>query len=309
MTQTTSPDTDRPFIGIALLVGFCVTVPFGDALIKLIGETMPLIMVLLARFIGQVIFVLPILFVRRDLLRGIRHQSAKAFWLIAFRGLINILGVAGMYFGLKYMPLAETVAISFVFPLLILLMGKFLLGEQVGPYRLTAVFVGFIGTLMIVQPNFAAVGWAALWPLATAFSFASFALVSRLVSKELDPVVMQVQAGLVALIPLILATLFLNGEGWKEFDLVIPNQNEALMLVLMAAVFAYSIQMVTTAFKFAPASMLAPLQYLELPCSTLIGWLIFSHLPNGLAALGICITIATGLYIIHREHKARSQPA
>lgn len=305
MTQMINPDIDKPSIGIALLVGFCVTVPFGDALIKLIGETMPLIMVLFARFIGQVIFVFPILLVRRDLLCGMLHQSPRAFWLIAFRGLVNILGVAGMYFGLKYMPLAETVAISFVFPLLILLMGKVFLGEQVGPYRLAAVFVGFISTLMIVQPNFAAVGWAALWPLATAFSFAIFALVSRHVSKELDPVVMQVQSGLVALVPLVLIAFFLNGEGWEDFDLVMPNRKEALMLVLMGAVFAYAIQMVTTAFKFAPASMLAPLQYLELPCSTLIGWLIFSHLPNGLAAFGICITIATGLYIIHRERQER----
>jgi len=120
---------------------------------------------------------------------------------------------------------------------------------------------------------------------------------------------MQVQAGLVALIPLCLATLLLNGEGWEEFDLVMPNQTEALMLIAMGAVFAYAIQMVTTAFKFTPTSTLAPLQYLELPCSTLIGWLIFSHLPNGLAALGIFITIATGLYIIHREGKARSQLA
>ena len=65
----------------------------------------------------------------------------------------------------------------------------------------------------------------------------------------------------------------------------------------------------TWSLRFAPASTLAPMQYLEIPFGTLIGWLVFSDLPNGLAAIGICITMAAGLYIILRERKLSRPPA
>jgi drug/metabolite transporter (DMT)-like permease len=61
---------------------------------------------------------------------------------------------------------------------------------------------------------------------------------------------------------------------------------------------------ITSALRFAPSATLAPMQYLEIPAATLIGWMIFSDLPNGLAAIGIATTVAAGLYIIHRERLA-----
>ncbi|MEM7321422.1 MAG: DMT family transporter, partial [Pseudomonadota bacterium] len=66
--------------------------------------------------------------------------------------------------------------------------------------------------------------------------------------------------------------------------------------------------LMTWSLRYAPSATLAPMQYLEIPIATLFGWLIFSDLPNGLASLGICVTISAGLYIILREHStARSE--
>jgi drug/metabolite transporter (DMT)-like permease len=75
-------------------------------------------------------------------------------------------GIALMFASLRYLPLADAVAIAFVMPFIMLLLGWFYLGEEVGPRRLGACAVGFIGTLMVVQPSFAEVGWPALLPLA-----------------------------------------------------------------------------------------------------------------------------------------------
>ena len=60
----------------------------------------------------------------------------------------------------------------------------------------------------------------------------------------------------------------------------------------------------TWSLRFAPSATLAPIQYLEIPFATLIGFLVFGDLPNGLAALGIAVTIAAGLYVLHRERRA-----
>ena len=60
----------------------------------------------------------------------------------------------------------------------------------------------------------------------------------------------------------------------------------------------------TWSLRFAPSATLAPIQYLEIPFATLLGCLVFGDLPNGLAALGIAVTVAAGLYVIHRERRA-----
>jgi len=62
------------------------------------------------------------------------------------------------------------------------------------------------------------------------------------------------------------------------------------------------------ALRFAPSATLAPIQYFEIPCATLIGYLVFGDLPNRLAALGIAVTIAAGLYVLHRERRAAVPP-
>ena len=63
----------------------------------------------------------------------------------------------------------------------------------------------------------------------------------------------------------------------------------------------------TWSLRFAPSATLAPMQYLEIPVATIIGFLIFADLPNGLAAIGIVITILAGLYVVYREHRVESR--
>jgi drug/metabolite transporter (DMT)-like permease len=65
----------------------------------------------------------------------------------------------------------------------------------------------------------------------------------------------------------------------------------------------------TWSLRFAPSATLAPIQYLEIPFATLIGYLVFGDLPNGVAALGIAVTIGAGLYVLHRERRASAAPA
>jgi drug/metabolite transporter (DMT)-like permease len=102
----------------------------------------------------------------------------------------------------------------------------------------------------------------------------------------------------VILIPLLL--LFPNTPG---FDFTWPEGSTVWLLLVLGVLGTIAHLMMTGSLRFAPASTLAPMQYLEIPFGTAIGWLIFKDLPNGLAAIGICITVSAGLYIIIREQR------
>ena len=118
-------------------------------------------------------------------------------------------------------------AICFVLPFILLLLGRFFLGEEVGPHRLAACAVGFVGTLLVVQPSFAEVGAPPLLPLLAALTFALFMLVTRRIARDADPVVLQAASGLAA--AAVLAPLVLLGPavGWPDLAPVPISPHQA----------------------------------------------------------------------------------
>ena len=292
---------DRPFIGILFMLGFCVLAPLGDALAKVLGERLDLGMLVLTRFAAQAAILLPI-----ALWSGATLMvRGRVLALVTTRTFLHIAGISTMFTSLRYLPLADALAIAFVMPFVMLLLGRLVLGEEVGPHRLWASVVGFAGTLLVIQPNFAEVGAPALLPVGVAVIFALFMLVTRKIAKEVDPVALQAVSGLQAstiLLPVLIFLPELPGSGFAAFDLA-----TGWLLLALGAVGTAAHLLMTWSLRFAPASTLAPMQYLEIPFGTVIGWLIFRDLPNGLAALGILVTIGAGLYIILRERRlARS---
>ena len=287
---------DRPVLGILLMLGFCVLAPLGDGLAKYIGTAVPLAILLLVRFGAQVILLAPVV-----ALWGLRWQySGLVLRLVVYRTLLHIAGIGMMFLSLRFLPLAEAIAIAFVMPFIMLLLGKYVLGEEVGHRRLIACVVGFIGTLMVVQPSFAEVGLHALLPMAVAVVFALFMLVTRQIAQQVDPIALQAVSGAIASGILLLAML-LVGADTGDMALVAPPVDLWPLLLVIGIVGTMAHLLMTWALKFAPSATLAPMQYLEIPFATIIGWLFFRDFPNGLAALGIAVTIATGLYIVYRE--------
>lgn len=279
------------------MLGFCVLAPLGDALAKVLGGRLDLGMLVLTRFAAQAAILLPLAILTGATLafRG------RLLALITARTLLHIAGISAMFTSLRYLPLADALAIAFVMPFVMLLLGRFVLGEEVGPHRLWASVVGFGGTLLVIQPNFAEVGAPALLPVAVAVIFALFMLVTRQIAKEVDPVALQSVSGLQAsaiLLPVLIFLPDLPGSGLAAFDL-----STGWLLAALGAVGTAAHLLMTWSLRFAPASTLAPMQYLEIPFGTVIGWMIFRDLPNGLAALGILVTIGAGLYIIERERR------
>ena len=288
---------DKPLLGIGLMLGFCAVAPMGDAVAKLIGETIPLGQAVLVRFAVQMLLLLPLIVYGRRPWR----MSGRVLRLTALRTVLHILGIAMMFTALKYLPLADAVAIAFVMPFIMLLLGKYVLNEEVGPRRLIACVVGFLGTLLVVQPAFEQVGWPALLPIGVALNFAAFMLVTRQIAKQTDPIGLQTVSGAMA-VAIMVPILWLT-QDWRfaPLALVAPSPIEWGLLLAIGALGTLAHLLMTWSLRYAPSATLAPMQYLEIPFATAIGWLVFNDLPNALSALGICITLAAGLYIVVRE--------
>lgn len=292
-------NNDRPVLGIGLMLGFCFLAPLGDSIAKLLGGTIPLLQLLTIRFALQAVFLLPIVFFSTRNL----SMSRRTFWLTLTRTILHVIGVGAMFLSLQFLPLADAVAIAFVMPFILLLLGRFVLNETVGYRRLTACAVGFLGTMLVIQPSFSEVGAPALLPLVVAVDFALFMLVTRQIAKDIDPISLQAVSGIIAvgLLALCYAALRWSGSTFGQF--VTPDTTNTLLLLSIGVLGTAAHLLMTWSLKFAPSATVAPMQYLEIPIATFFGFLIFNDLPNGLAAVGIVITILSGLYVVYREHR------
>ena len=252
------------------MLGFCVLAPVHDALAKLVGDTVSLALLVAVRYGMQALVLVPFcLLTGRPL-----GLSPRLLRLTALRTLLHVAALGTFFAALRYLPLADAVAIVFVMPFILLLLGRFVLGEEVGPHRLAACAVGFVGTLMVIQPSFAAVGAPALLPLAVAVLFSLFMLVTRRIAHDADPMTLQAASGVMAaavLLPLAAlapaAPATVTGADW-------------LILLVMGVLGTVAHLLMTWSLRFAPSATLAPMQYLEIPFATLLGWLVFGDLPE-----------------------------
>lgn len=286
---------DRPLLGIALMLLFCALAPLGDGVAKMLGGIVPLAVLLLVRFATQALLLSPLA------LGPAPRLTARQWRLIVLRTGLHMLGIGMMFSALRFLPLADAIAIAFVMPFLMLLLGKYVLHEAVGPRRLGACIVGFAGTLLVVQPSFAEVGAPALLPVGVAVCFALFMLTTRQLARDVDPIRLQALSGWIASAVLLLALLLWAEDfGARQFW---PDTRVLVLLAVLGVVGTAAHLAMTWALRLAPSATLAPMQYLEIPFATAIGWILFRDLPNGMAALGIAVTIAAGLYIVWREHR------
>lgn len=288
---------DRPLLGVMLMLGFCVLAPFGDALAKILGQSVPLGQMLLVRFAVQALILVPMVLLTK---RPWRMRKRVAY-LTFLRTVLHMIGIGAMYLSLRFLPLADAIAIAFVMPFIIMLLGKTVLNEEVGRRRIVACAVGFVGTLLVIQPSFAEVGLPALLPLLVAIVFSLFMMITRQIAKDVDPLSLQAVSGTMATI--LLVPVFAIGAplGWVELQVIATPPQTTSLLLFVGVLGTFAHLLMTWSLRYAPSATLAPMQYLEIPFATLIGWFLFSDLPNGLAAVGIVITVAAGLFVVLSE--------
>jgi drug/metabolite transporter (DMT)-like permease len=213
----------------------------------------------------------------------------------ALRGLLLSAALALFFWGLKYVPLADGIAVAFTAPLFITALSVPVLGERVGPARWAAVLVGFAGMLVIVQP-----GTDTFRPemgiiVASALVFALGITYTRRLSRTETVAGMFTWTTVVSLVvfgPLALLT-------WKTPDVQHLGAFAALGLIGGAAHYLVGI-----AYRNAPAAVVAPQEYAALVWGALIGWFMWGDVPSAATWAGAAIVAAAGGFIAVREQRA-----
>lgn len=304
--------SDRVLQGVMLMIGFCILAPLIDVSSKLAVATVSVGTVTLGRYVVQSLLMAPVM------VSG-RHSfalSGRAFWLLALRSFVSLLSTFAFVAALQFMPLADALAIAFVEPFFVLLIGHFVLHEQVGIRRLGACAVGFIGCLMVIQPSFAHYGAASLLPLVTAVSFAIYILLTRGLAPVCAPASMQFHTAWMGTVIGLAILLVGTGLGEESLRLEWPRGMALFWCFCMGLAATVSHMLMTHALRLAPSSTVAPLHYLEIVTATIFAYLAFGDFPNATTCAGIGVIVSSGLYIIYRERIANraqasveSQPA
>ncbi|WP_099826525.1 DMT family transporter [Oceaniglobus indicus] len=290
---------DRPLLGIALMTGFTLTAPLMDAFAKLSSAEIPVGQIVATRFAIQAMILLPIAWALSDLSR----PSLRDMGLHLLRAALILTATMAFFGALQFMPIADAIAIFFVEPFILTLLGALFLGEQIGWRRLAACAVGFAGALLIIRPSFSVFGPVALLPLLTALCFALYMVTTRQIARRLSAVALQSWTALAACI-LVAPLLALGTLGGADFlTPVMPQGRFWLFLLAVGLIASASHLMISAALGFAPAATLAPLQYLEIVTATLFGYLIFNDLPDSQTFAGIALIAASGFYVFLRERR------
>jgi drug/metabolite transporter (DMT)-like permease len=283
----------RPIIGVALMLGAMALLPGIDVLAKILGQQgLPILQIVWARVALGALMTLPF---------ACRIAGKQALWParpgyhIVRAGLL-MLATFCFFSSLKYLPIADALAIFFVQPLVLTVLSALFLRENVGPHRWAAVAAGFIGTLIIIRPGLVDVNPGSWLALASGAALACYFMMTRAISGQAHAMVTTFQTNL-------LGGLMLSVVIWAVW--VPPTATQWALFAALAAIATLGHLMIVRAYDHAEASLLAPLAYTEMVNSVVLGWLFFQDFPDFWTFVGVAILIACAIYISMRERLAR----
>ncbi|HEV7337045.1 MAG TPA: DMT family transporter [Bosea sp. (in: a-proteobacteria)] len=285
--QQPAPRRENSLRGIGLVLLGGAFLSSADAVSKLMAETVPALQITWLRYAAFALIMLAI-----TLPGGIAVLKPRRPKLQLARGIAVTVSSVLFVSSLRYLPIADATATSFISPLFVTALSIPLLGERIGWRRWTATIVGLIGVLIVVRPGGAGFQLAALLPMLSASSWAFALIFTRMMSATENPVTTLTWSAIIGFVLLGLLQPF----GWQ------PLTAQAIWLgVFVGVASTIGHWFVILAFRHADASLLAPFAYLQLLWASIFGYFMFAALPDRFTWLGAVIISASGLYIAHRE--------
>jgi drug/metabolite transporter (DMT)-like permease len=270
--------------------------PFLDVIAKYLGQQgVPVLQIVWARLFFGAILTLP--FALR--LSGVRGLVPNMPLMHGVRACFLIAATAFFFWGLKFLPVADTLAIFFVQPLIVTLLSPVMLGEHVGIRRWVAVLIGFAGTLTIIRPGFQELNPGVFLALASGASLAIYLVLTRRIAGSAPAMVTTFYTSLCGAIIMSAVVPFL----WEP-----PSLSQWGFLVLLSLIANGGHYLIIRSYDHAEASLLAPLAYTEMVMATIAGWYVFGDFPDLWTFAGVGILIACAIYISWRERVRQVQP-
>jgi drug/metabolite transporter (DMT)-like permease len=290
-------DRRRRLIGIALMCGALLSFACLDAAAKWLNQTLDPVLTVWVRYVGSVAFVF--LFVNPWTTPGVARTARP--WLQAGRSVLLLGSTALNFFALKYLQLTETVSIMFATPFIVALLAGPLLGERVGPRRLAAIAVGFIGVLIITRPGLGGLHPAAFLSLGGAVCYALYSIATRILAAHDSSATTMFYSGLAGIVLVTPLVPFV----WSLPDSPLVWAT----MVVVGAFGALGHWLLILAHARAPAPVLSPFIYTQIIWMIALGFVIFGDLPDGWTLAGSAVVIASGLYLLYRERVRNARPS
>jgi drug/metabolite transporter (DMT)-like permease len=274
-----------------LLAGVCFSTL--DTTAKWLVRDHTLFLVVWARYMGQMVVVTPVAW----------HRGGNDFWRTRHLGTqlarsVCLVVATVCFFGaLRFLPLAEASAITFLAPMFAVFLSMPVLGEKPTRARWIAAIVGFVGILILVRPGAAAFHPAAALLVLAALANALYQLLTRKLPND-TPYTTLFYSALVGTAVLSLALPV--AELPKEV-----TAHDAVFLLLLGVFAGLGHYLLIGAFLAAPASLVAPFAYLQMIWATLYGYVVFGQLPDGFSAIGMAVIVASGVGLVWHERRMR----
>lgn len=280
---------EAPVRAIALMIGGGLLLTLNDASVKWLSGGLPTHEIVLLRGLTTLLVVVAVLCLQRD----IGAFSTSNPWGQALRAAVMVLSTFLFLTGLRYLPLADAIALSFIGPLLTTALAGPMLGEVIGWRRWSAVAVGFAGMLVMFRPSAAGLNWAALFPIGAAFCGAFRDILTRRLSARDSSLTTLLYSSLGVTLAASVVTPALGFE--------IPLSTDLLLVLLAGCLLAAAHFMHIETFRLAEAATVVPFKYVSLLWAVLLGYLIWGHLPDAGTLAGAAAIVASGLYVLHLE--------
>lgn len=273
--------------GIALMAAGMFLFSGVDTMAKFLTDSLDPIQITWSRQTGLFLGVIFLLFRLGPSLLRSSHRGLQIS-----RGALAAFSAVVFIYGVSFVPLADAVAITFVAPFIVTVLGALVLRERVGRRRWIAVAIGFLATLIVIRPGLGVVHPAAFLLILAATAFALRQIVSRMVAGA-DPT--RTTVAYTAIVSWVLLSLPLPFV-WQT-----PTLFEVTLLCAMAVMAAFAEILVIMALDAAEAVVVAPVQYTLIVWGTIYGLFIFGEFPDFWTWTGALIIVATGLYVLNRE--------
>ena len=218
--------------------------------------------------------------------------------LHAFRATCGTIAFICIFFGLRQLPLADVVSLTFGGPIFVTIASIIFLSEKVGIKRWSAVFLGFIGMILIVQPAFTELNYYYLSPVLFCIFFSGVAISVRALSKT-EPNYR------IAFYFTVLCAVI--GLCTLPFGWVVPTTKDLFLFIIMGLCGSVANLLLTQSYRLAEASLVTPIKYLSLVYAITFGFIIWGESPKPLMLTGALLVVSSSLIIFIREKKLKKE--
>ena len=208
------------------------------------------------------------------------------------RCLAGLIAIVAIFIALRKLPLATVVSISFAAPIFTTILSIFFLKEKVGLYRWLAVFVGFIGIVIISEPGFSSLNLYYIYPIIFCLGLSYVAIAIRQLSST-EPVWL---IGLYFSFSIMIISFFSFYQGW-----ILPNLKDLFLLSMVGILGGLANLWLTQSYKFSEVSLVTPLKYLALVFAIIFGYLFWDEIPTIKTLIGSMLVIFSSIIIFRRE--------